>query len=154
MITAVRVALKTPVIVTGVSTRPGDVVMLKVAKPRPAGTVTVAGTCAAAGLLLESVTATPPAGAALFRKRVALIGLPPVAPLTLGLISSSASGAFGSAPRFSHAVLLDSARGAGHRGRRECPTGLVVIAKLAVLFPAAMVTLGGTWAGTGRCSRA
>jgi len=44
VMTAVRVALNTPVIVTGVSAATGEVVMLNVAKPRPAGTVTDAGT--------------------------------------------------------------------------------------------------------------
>ena len=44
VIVAVRVSLKVPVMMTGVSTATGEVVMLKVANPSPAGTVTVAGT--------------------------------------------------------------------------------------------------------------
>jgi hypothetical protein len=60
---AVRVAPGVPVIVTGVSWATGRVVMSNVTKPRPPGTVNVAGTRAAAVLLLESVTTAPPGGA-------------------------------------------------------------------------------------------
>jgi len=52
-----------PVIVTTVVVATGDVVTLNVANPCPAGTVTLAGTFAAA-LLLVNVTTAPPAGAA------------------------------------------------------------------------------------------
>ena len=43
--------------------RDGRVVMGNVALVAPAGTVTVAGTAAACGLLLDRITAVPPAGA-------------------------------------------------------------------------------------------
>jgi hypothetical protein len=47
-----------------------DVVIVKVAVLAPAGTVTLAGTCAADVLLLESVTTKPPGGAAPVRVTV------------------------------------------------------------------------------------
>ncbi len=62
---AVRLApLYVPVSVTLVLAVTAVVVMLKVALVAPAGTVTVEGTPATAGLLLTSVTTAPPAGAA------------------------------------------------------------------------------------------
>src|SRR5919198_775057 len=53
------------------------VVMLNVALVAPAATVTLAGTDAA-GLLLESATCAPPAGAGPFSVTVPELGLPPV----------------------------------------------------------------------------
>ena len=54
------------------------VVTANVVDVLPAGTVTLAGTPAADVLLLERVTATPPAGAAPLRVTVPVEGLPPV----------------------------------------------------------------------------
>ena len=53
------------------------VVMLNVALAAPAATVTLAGTDAA-GLLLESATCAPPAGAGPFSVTLPEAGLPPV----------------------------------------------------------------------------
>ena len=61
------------------------VVMLNVALAAPAATVTLAGTDAA-GLLLESATCAPPAGAGPFSVTVPEAGLPPVR--LAGLIAS------------------------------------------------------------------
>src|SRR5690349_14378081 len=59
--TAVAVPkLQPAVITTGVGAVTGRVVTTKVALLAPAGTVTVAGTPAAAGLLLARVTSSPP----------------------------------------------------------------------------------------------
>ena len=63
VIFAVLVVTSIPVIVTDVLLATGLVVTGNVAEVVPAGTVTLAGTCAAAVLLLESVTSDPPAGA-------------------------------------------------------------------------------------------
>jgi hypothetical protein len=143
---AVCVPLSVPVIVTDVSTLTGEVVMLKLANPRPAGTVTVAGVCAAAVLLLVNETTAPPAGAALFRKTVVLIEFPPVAPLTLGVTDSSDNGAFGSAATESQAVLLAPPAVPVIETDVNELTAFVVTVKLAVLFPAGIVTLAGAWA--------
>jgi hypothetical protein len=73
------------VIVTDVSEPTGLVVAVKVAVVAPAGTVTVAGTCAAAVALDVSATAAPPVGAGESRVTVPVDDTPPstVAGLTL-----------------------------------------------------------------------
>src|SRR6267143_407609 len=70
---------------TAVDAATALVVTLKPAVVPPAGTVTLAGTTAA-GLLLESVTCAPPAGAGPFSVTVPAEGLPPV---TLAGLSAS-----------------------------------------------------------------
>jgi hypothetical protein len=56
--------LKVPLIVTVCWLPLGNVLIVKLTLVAPAGTVTVAGTGARAGLVLESFTTTPPIGAA------------------------------------------------------------------------------------------
>src|SRR2546422_673492 len=63
--------------VTGVDIATALVVRLKLALVPPGETVTLEGT-PAAGLLLESVTCAPPAGAGAFSVTVPVEGLPPV----------------------------------------------------------------------------
>lgn len=65
-------------IVTGVETPTANVVAVNVALVAPAATVTVAGTVAAAVLLLESVTTAPPDGAPLDNVTVPCELEPPV----------------------------------------------------------------------------
>jgi hypothetical protein len=55
----------------------GVVVTVKVAVVALAATVTLAGTCAAAVLLLDKVTTAPPIGAALLKVTVPVEGVPP-----------------------------------------------------------------------------
>jgi len=55
----------------------GLVVTVKVAVVAPAATVTLAGTCAAAALLLDRVTTAPPAGAAPLNLTVPVDEAPP-----------------------------------------------------------------------------
>ena len=59
----------------------GLVVIVKVAVVALAATVTLAGTCAAEVLLLDSVTAAPPAGAGPFRVAVPVEEIPPTTEL-------------------------------------------------------------------------
>ena len=75
---AVWVVPKVPVIVTGVLLATGLVVTGNVAVVAFGATVTLAGTCAAAVLLLDSVTTAPPAGASPFSVTVPVEVLPPV----------------------------------------------------------------------------
>ena len=62
--------------VTEVVAEPGDVVTMNVAELLPDGTVTLAGTPATVGLLLDNATATPPAGAGPLRVTVPVEELP------------------------------------------------------------------------------
>ena len=55
----------------------GVVVTVKVAVVALAGTVTLAGTCAAAVLLLDNVATAPPVGAALLKRTVPVEEVPP-----------------------------------------------------------------------------
>src|ERR1051326_1161561 len=82
--------------VTCVLAATGDVVTVNAANPCPAGTVTLAGTCAAAVLLLFSVTTAPPDGAAALSVSETCRVLPPLTPLTFGVSDARTGGAFGS----------------------------------------------------------
>ena len=62
--------------VTEVLDEPGEVVTLNVVELLPGGTVTLAGTLATEGLLLDSATTVPPAGAAPLRVTVPVEELP------------------------------------------------------------------------------
>jgi len=79
---AVFVPLYEPEIVTVVDPITGFVVTVNVALVVPAGMVTVGGTLAAEGLLLERATCAPPAGAGAFRVTVPVEG-PSGPPITL-----------------------------------------------------------------------
>jgi len=70
----------------------GLVVAVNVAVVALAGTVTLAGTCAAEGLLLDNVTSAPPAGAGPFSVTVPVDVPPPTtdAGLTLTELSVAA----------------------------------------------------------------
>ena len=112
---------------------------VKVALVRPAATVTLLGTVATEVVLLESVTVTPPVGAAPFRITVPVDVPPPFTVVGLRLIAESDAGvivrfAFCVAP-LNEAEILTVA---------DPETGTVVIGKLALVAPAATVRLAGT----------
>ena len=103
-----------------------------------AGTVTLAGTCAALVLLLERVTTAPPAGAGPFKVTVPVEVAPPgteaglsVVELTIGRFTVKAAVCV--APYVAERVS----------GVLEL-TGLVVTVNVAVVAFAATVTLAGT----------
>jgi hypothetical protein len=81
------------VIVTAVSEATGLVVAVKVAVVAPAGTVTDAGTWAAAVLLDVKLTTAPPVGAGLFKVTVPVEDTQPSTVAGLTLTPLSASGA-------------------------------------------------------------
>jgi hypothetical protein len=64
--------------VTEVLAATGLVVIVNVAVVAPAGTVTLARTCAAVALLLESVTTDPPAGAGPVNFTMPVDEVPPI----------------------------------------------------------------------------
>ena len=69
---------RVPVIVTEALVATGLVVTVNVAVVAFAATVTLAGTCAAAVLLLDSVTTAPPDGARPFNVTVPVEEVPPI----------------------------------------------------------------------------
>jgi hypothetical protein len=83
---------RTPVIVADMVPATGLVVAVNVAVFAFATTVTLAGTCAAAVLLLDRVTTAPPAGAALVSVTVAVDVVPPttVMGLTVTVLTTAA----------------------------------------------------------------
>jgi hypothetical protein len=112
--------------------------MVKVALVAPAATVTLAGTCAAAVLLLDSVTIAPPAGAAPLRVTVPVELVPPTTDAG-DLVTDdneavvTVNVAFALPP--SVAVTTDVVVEATLR---------LVTVNVPVVFPAATVTLAGT----------
>src|SRR3989442_351583 len=127
------------------------VVTVNVALVAPAGTVTLptAGTLAAAGLLLERVTTAPPAGAAALRVTVATEEEPLATLAGLSVRAESVTGGGGAGGEtVSSAVLVRPPKEAAIVMVVDAVTEVVVTLKLAVVDPAATVTLAGTVATT------
>lgn len=133
--------------VTGVATPTAVDVMVKGADLlAPAATVTETGTAATAGLLLDSVTTSPPAGARPFSVTVLLVvDLPPTTDLGESFTEAGNAGFTVRVPVFlfvpSLAVMVT---------RVEAPTPVVVIVNGAeTVDPPATVTEAGTVATAG-----
>src|SRR3990172_1574683 len=109
----------------------------KLAVVAPAATVTLAGTVAAA-LLLDSATSAPPAGAALLSVTVPVEDSPPV---TLAGLTETAESTGGLIVRVVFCVPLKLAV---IKAEVTAPTALVFTENVAVVSPAAPVTLAGT----------
>jgi hypothetical protein len=116
------------------------VVIVKVATVDPATMVTLAGTCAADVLLVCRVTIAPPAGAAPFKVTVPVEVFPPTTEVGFLAIAESVAAltvrvvvcAMPYVPVIVTGVLA--------------VTGVVVMVKVALVDPAAILTLPGTWA--------
>ena len=117
----------------------GVVVTVNVALVAPAATVTFAGTCAAAVLLLVSATAAPPAGAAPLKVTVPVEEIPPV---TLDGLKLRPEGIGALTVRFADFVVpLSSPE---MLTVALAVTGVVVTVNVALVAPAATVTFAGT----------
>jgi len=128
--------------VTVVVTITTDVLTVNVALVAPAGTVTLAGTLATEGLLLERETTTPPLGAGPLNVTVAVEELPPV---TLdGLRLSEDRVGRGGGVTVSEADRVVPLYDPEMVTEVDEPTALVLTVKLALVAPAAPVTLAGT----------
>jgi hypothetical protein len=143
---AVRVTVPAEaVIVTVVDAVTEVVETVKLALVAPAATVTLGGTVAAA-LLLDSVTPTPPAGAAAVSVTVPCAALPPVT--LVGLIptadNAAAGGALGFGKTETKASFVTDPDCALIVTDVKLATEPVVSVKLFTLFPAAITTLAGT----------
>src|SRR5437870_3136981 len=126
-------------IVTVVDAATAPVVTVKLALPPPAGTVTLDGTAAAPGLLLERETTAPPMGAGTLRVTVPVDDCVP--PITLVGLRVSADRATGGGVTVNEAVLLAPPKEAEIVTVVDAATAPVVTVKLALPAPAGTVTL-------------
>ena len=139
---AVMVAPAVAEIVTVVVAVTALVLTLKVAVVEPAATVTLVGTVAAAALLLDRVTLVPPLGAAFVSVTVAVEELPPITVTGLN-VSPDAAAEVEDVCTVNEAVTLAPAV-AEIVTVVVAATALVLTLKVAVVEPAATVTLAGT----------
>ena len=133
------VPLRTAEIVTDVLAVTGVVVMANVAVVAPPATVTLTGTVAADVLLLVKVTTAPPAGAAPVRITVPVEDAPPY-----GLVGLSETEEGTAGRTVNVAVFVAPFRTPEIVTDVLADTGVVVMEKVAVVAPAATVTLAGT----------
>jgi len=118
------------------------VLTVNVALLAPETTVTLAGTVAAAVLLLEREMAAPPLGAGPLRVTVPIEGDPPVTLAGLSAIVESVAEPVG--VTVSEAVLVAPAYDAEIVTGVDAVTALVLTVNVALLAPAATITLAGT----------
>ena len=122
------------------------VLTVNVALVAPAATVTLAGTLAAVVLLLESVTVAPPAGAAPLKVTVPVEEFPPVTLVGFSESEERVGGGGGAAVTVSEADLLAPLNVAEMETVVDTATALVLTVNVALVAPAATVTLDGTLA--------
>jgi len=132
-----------PVIVTPVELVTATVVIEKLALVVPAATVTLAGTVATVVFELERLTSSPPAGAALVSVAVPVAELPPVTVAELRVIELRLAGG-GTGLTVSTAVRVTPPKVDEIDSAVEAVTDVVVMVKVALVVPAATVTLAGT----------
>jgi len=131
-------------IVTGVDAVTALVLTVNVALLAPATTVTLAGTVAVDVLLLERETVAPPAGADPLSVTVPVEGDPPVTLVGFSVSEERVGRACGST--VSEAVLVTPAYDAEIVTGVDAVTALVLTVNVALLAPAATVTLADTLA--------
>jgi len=137
--------------VTGVAAVTALVVTVNVALVAPAAIVTLAGT-AAADALLERVTTAPPLGAAPLSVTVPVDGAPPFTVAGLSATEDSATAVAGFT--VSEAVFVVPPYEAEMVTGVAAVTALVVAVNVALVAPAATVTLAGTAAADALLERA
>jgi hypothetical protein len=146
----VRTALRVtppwvPEIVTAVDAGTGVVEIVNVALVAPAGTLTLAETIAVARMLLDSATATPPTGAGALRVAVPVAAVPPVTPLGLTLREER----LGARITVRVASWVVPPYVAEIVTPMDAATKLVDTVNVALVAPAASITLLGTVAAAG-----
>src|SRR5262245_44875524 len=130
--------------VTEVAAATVVVVTVKVALVEPAGTVTLAATVATAVLLLDSVTTVPPAGAGPLRVTVPCEVLPPVTLVWFSVNEETVTVVGAAGFTVSVADWVTPPADAERVTAVEVVTVWVVTVKVALVDPAATVTLAGT----------
>src|SRR5262249_1345482 len=139
---------KAPLIVTAVDAVTPVVPIAKVALSAPAATVTLAGTLATVALLLDSATLAPPLGAAVVNVTVPVAGAPPLTLVGLTVTADRLGPAAAGLP-VSPAVRDTPPKVPVTVSAVEAVTVVVVMGKVALVVPAATVTLAGTVATAG-----
>ena len=134
---------KVPEIVTGVATVTAVVVMEKFALRAPARTVTLAGTLATVALVLDKVTMAPPTGAAVVSVTVPVLPVPPTTLVGLTVTEDKLAGG-GTGLTVSTAERETALKVPVIDSTVEAVTDVVVMEKVALVAPAATVTLAGT----------
>src|SRR2546422_4458717 len=145
---AVRVAVPSDaMMVTGVDAVTELAVTVKLALLAPPGMVTLAATLATDLLLLERVTNAPPAGAAALKVTVPVedVGPTTLVGLSARLESVTGGGGGGGGVTLSRAVIVVPSMAEMVTGG-DAVTDTVVTVNVALVAPAALVTLAGTLA--------
>ena len=122
------------------------VLTVNVALVAPAATVTVDGTLATVVLLLESVTSAPPDGAAPLRVTIPVEEFPPVTLVGFSVSAESVGAGGGAGVTVSEADLVTPPYAAEILTVVDAATALVLTVNVALVAPAATVTLDGTLA--------
>jgi len=131
-------------IVITVSVVTVDVVTVKLAEVWPAGMLTIGGGFATR-LLVDRVAVMPPAGAGLLSSTVPVELVPPGTLVGLRVTPCKIGGAFGSGVTVTKIdFVIPPAVAKTFPPVGITATGLVLMLKLIVLLPSAIVTLGGT----------
>ena len=137
---------KVPMMVTAVDVKTGLVLTVNVALVAPAGTITLAGTRAAEVLLLDSATCAPPAGAGPLNVTVPVDEFPPTTLVGFNVNEEGVGAGEGTGVTVSEADTPTPPYAAEIATAVDALTTLVLTANVALVAPAATVTLAGVLA--------